>query len=240
MAINFGGYKNLGWQTQESMQNFGNQMSNAWKGQGPMKGLLGKMTDQKGMFQGGQKNRMFGRFRDRLEGIGTSQGDVDNSDTGISDMSGNYQSYEGESIEDNSLLGSVNGIKTNEAYDNPNSAFALNNSSWGGGSNWMDGNNNAEYNQNSLSDIDQYAVSGRGSNWMNGNNSEDEELDEFGQPVNSASNWMDNNGMNWMNNGQYTGDSIESNPSVIDKSLNQTGGQGWNSGGGGNNWRQGY
>ena len=240
MAINFGGYKNLGWQTQESMQNFGNQMSNAWKGQGPMKGLLGKMTDDEGLFQGGEKNRLFGRLRDRFEGQGTSQGNVDNNDTGMSDMSGNYQSYEGESIEDNSLLGSVNGIKTNEAYDNPNSAFALNNSSWGGGSNWMDGNNNAEYNQNSLSDIDQYAVSGRGSNWMNGNNSEDEELDEFGQPVNSASNWMDNNGMNWMNNGQYTGDSIESNPSVIDKSLNQTGGQGWNSGGGGNNWRQGY
>ena len=103
MAINFGGYRNIGWQAEEQAQNFANTMQNAFKGQGPMKGLLGKMTDDKGLFQGGEKNRLFGRFRDRLEGRGTSQGDISGGDSGISDMSGNYQPYEGESYEGESI-----------------------------------------------------------------------------------------------------------------------------------------
>ena len=106
----------------------------------------------------------------------------------------------------------------------------------------MDGNIDAEYNANVLADkeaqrlkdlgIDSDFKAGQGDDW-NAN------IPQFGQQEYGAQNWMNNNGMDWITGG-YNGESIEDNPSVIDKSLSQTGGQGWNSGGGGQNWRQGY
>lgn len=44
-------------------------------GGGFINGLLGKMTDQEGLFQGGQKNRLFGRLRDAFEGTSSDGSD---------------------------------------------------------------------------------------------------------------------------------------------------------------------
>ena len=77
MAINFGGYNQLGANIQQNLQNTGSQLG----------GLLGNvwgdssdnpewMTDDKGLFQGGKYGRTFGRIKDALGMAPTQAYDV--------------------------------------------------------------------------------------------------------------------------------------------------------------------
>lgn len=91
--------------------------------------ILGSLTDDKGLFQGGEEGRFLGRTRDRLEGQATSydpsmaedqdlwqhaRGFAENIDTGSSDDVGELQRMlnqlgitdeEGASFKEDSILG---------------------------------------------------------------------------------------------------------------------------------------
>ena len=71
---------------------------------GAIGGILGKMTDQKGIFQGGQKNRMFGRLRDAWEGTDSNDPTSSNYQTTATNINtGNDESFEVNDIDPDNI-----------------------------------------------------------------------------------------------------------------------------------------
>lgn len=76
---------------------------------GAIGGILGKMTDQKGMFQGGQKNRMFGRLRDAWEGTDSNDPTSPNYQTTATNTNtGNDESVEVDNMDPDNVQAGQN------------------------------------------------------------------------------------------------------------------------------------
>jgi len=162
MSLNWGGYQNQGAPSGPT-----GPLPNAWNKIGGLLGkhLKGKMTDDKGLFQGGEKGRVFGRARDWLDDR-FGWGD-DGSGDGLEDekFKSNRptvpvevdEDLEIEEFEDSPLTiedpTQEDGVFTH-GVDNP---FSFKNSKYGQGRNWMSGydpNNIKHWSPDGLSSYD--------------------------------------------------------------------------------------